>query len=212
MRLPLLLLLLASVVMASCFPRGPGPHLGHFALEAPKVGERAPNFHLENLDGKTVSLDDLLGGHPVLLHFGSFSCPVFRYRQHAMRNLREKYRGRVDFYAIYTREAHPVGSPSPYTGEEWNTWMNRVTSVQVEDPQTEDQRIELASTCREALDMEIPFLVDSMDNSVWTAYGRASSPAFLLDPEGTLLLSQVWVLPKEIERTLDEYFLLTEEK
>ena len=41
---------------------------------APEVGERAPNFRLKSLDGKsTTELADFAGKKPVVLFFGSYT-------------------------------------------------------------------------------------------------------------------------------------------
>ncbi len=42
--------------------------------EGPRIGKRAPRFNLPTHDGKaTIALDDLIGGKPVVLIFGSFT-------------------------------------------------------------------------------------------------------------------------------------------
>jgi cytochrome oxidase Cu insertion factor (SCO1/SenC/PrrC family) len=43
---------------------------------APGVGEPAPDFELPSLEGEAVSLSSLRG-RPVVLEFGSFTCPMF---------------------------------------------------------------------------------------------------------------------------------------
>lgn len=120
-----------------------------------------------------------------------------------MKALIEDYENRVFFLTIYTREAHPVGSKSPYAPGEWDMLMNKVLGVRVREPVTEEERMQLAHTSHEKLKLPEPMVVDTMDNSVWEAYGSASSPAFVIDREGNVALRQAWVIPKEIRKVLD---------
>ncbi len=43
---------------------------------APKLGERAPDFDLPDVGGKRHRLSDLRGV-PVVIEFGSYTCPIF---------------------------------------------------------------------------------------------------------------------------------------
>ncbi len=45
---------------------------------------------------------------------------MFRYRRYGMERLVGELGDRVHFLVLYTREAHPLGSPSPYTAGEWD--------------------------------------------------------------------------------------------
>ena len=203
-RLGPLVLVLLLVLLLGCFPKEPGKHLEHFATAAPQASEPAPDFELRDLDGEIVRLSDRLGDRPVVLHLGSHSCPVYRYRnKHYMESLWQGYEGRADFYVIYTREAHPVGSPSPFTGEEWDTIFNRATGVRVRDATTYDERRAQAQDSRDRLDLPVPVLVDSIDNTVWHTYGEAASPAFVIDTEGKIADAMPWVDPARIREALD---------
>lgn len=42
----------------------------------PKPGSPAPEFRLETLDGDSLSLAEVRG-RPVVLEFGSYTCPIF---------------------------------------------------------------------------------------------------------------------------------------
>jgi hypothetical protein len=46
-------------------------------------------------------------------------------------------------------------------------------------------------------------LVDKFNNHTWTAYGQAPSAAFVIDTDGTVVLSQPWVEPRGIRDALD---------
>lgn len=196
--------LLFTLVALGCFPHRPGHRLAHFAEEAPAVGDPAPGFELIDLDGNAVELSELIGEKPIVLRLGSHSCPVYRYRRFSLEPLIEEYEDRVHFLTVYTLEAHPVGSQSPYDDDEWVSLPNRVTGVFVEQPENAEERLETARFSHDKLDLPEPMVVDDMDNSVWKAYGSASSPAFVIDRDGRIALRQVWLDPKGIRRTLED--------
>lgn len=203
MRRSILLYLIPFAILATgCFPRGPGPRLAHFAPQAPALGDPAPRFTLHDLDGGEVELAELIGEKPIVLRFGSHSCPVYRYRRFSMSELEEEFTGRVHFLLVYTVEAHPVGSKSPYDDGEWVTMWNRMTRVLVKQPADGEERLELARSSHEKLKLDPPMVVDQMDNAVWEDYGSASSPAFVIDLEGKIAARQVWVEPKELRTVL----------
>lgn len=203
-RVAQLALVAAALVSVGCFPKSPGASLAHFPDAAPAVGQPAPDFILETVDGgESVRLQDLVGDKPVVVQLGSHSCPVYRYRRHTMDNLWEDYADRVHFVVVYTTEAHPVGSKSPYSDAEWDPMINKLTGVRVTEPETLDERRDAAASSKADLGLPVPVLVDTMDNAVWSAYGEAASPAFVIDLDGEIALSQPWVHPKDIRATLD---------
>lgn len=187
-----------------CFPKGPGPRLAHFDARAPAVGEPAPAFELRGLEGEMIRLQDLVGNGPIVLQLGSHSCPVYRYRRFWMEELAEEFAGRAQFVLIYTLEAHPKGSMSPYDDDEWVSLPNRLTGVFVDQPQTSEARAARAEFSTAKLELPHQVLVDSMDNAVWSSYGAASSPAFVIDQDGRIASRQVWIDPQEIRRVLVE--------
>ena len=202
-RIPTWLMLLLLVATVGCFPHEAGPQLVHFETQAPQVGDPAPLFSLQDLAGNTVNLSEMVGEKPIVLQFGSHSCPVYRFRRHWIRDIYEDYQDRVSFLIVYTVEAHPVGSKSPYAEEEWDTWWNRLTGVRVDQPADEASRQAQASFSHEKLRLDPLMVVDDMDNTTWKAYGAASSPAFVIDTEGQVVSRQVWIEPKQIRQVLD---------
>ena len=197
---------LALAVMGgslACFPTRPGPRLAHFDATSPAVGEAAPDFALPGVGGGELRLSELLRGRPLVLVLGSESCPVFRHRRHWLRALERRYRGRVDFLAVYTREAHPVGGPSPFTGEEWDLWVNRLAGVRARDASHAAERMGQARRAARRLGLPMPMAVDGLDDAVWRAYGAASAPAFVVDARGRVAARQVWSDPAALYPVLD---------
>lgn len=192
-----------AVVSAACFPKQPGQRLAHFATTAPAVGEPAPRFTLTDLGGKEVELASLIGERPIVLQLGSHSCPVYRYRRFDMEPLWKHYGDRVHFLIVYTVEAHPVGSKSPFAEGEWDLLINKLVGVRVEQPESFEARREQAATSQRKLHLAPMMVVDEMDNETWRAWGAASSPAFVIDQQGRIAARQVWLQPKEIRKVLD---------
>ncbi len=205
--LRIIAVIIIPLLCSAClFPTKPTRGLEHFNDEAPDVGENAPNFTLKNLNGKEVSLNSLIGEKPIVLQLGSHTCPVYRYRRFSMRQLHAEYRDDAHFLMIYTLEAHPVGSNSPYADREWVSLWNRIPGVLIPQPDNYEERLTVASDSQSKLSKyyQYPYLVDNINNSVWKSYGSASSPAFVIDQSGKIALKQVWVNPKEIAKTLDK--------
>ena len=199
--------IIGLLLLSGCsrlFPREPGPHLTHFEQEAPAVGSAAPNVTLSDLDGNLVELNSLLGDKPVVVQLGSYTCPVFRYRRFDMQPLRRRYQDRVEFVVLYTTEAHPVGSASPYVDREWVPWHNRLARVKTKESTSLDKRRAQAAFASKQLHSNARFMVDEMDNSGWQAFGRAPSAAFLIDKEGIVRFRQVWIEPDRLEKEIKQ--------
>ncbi len=203
------ILLLGTLVMfasgcATLFPVEAGEGLAHFATQAPSVGEAAPELQARRLDGTPVQLSDILDGkRPVVLQLGSHSCPVYRYRRFDIAKLQHEYADDVAFVVVYTVEAHPEGSKSPYREGEWLTNINRITRTRVKQPESTEARIAQAIWSTEKLERNDLVVVDTFEDRTWQRYGAAPSAAFVLDAGGDIVLRQPWVEPDGIRRALD---------
>lgn len=201
-----LLAVAAILLLCGCralFPVEAGEGLAHFVAEAPERGAPLPDVAVYDVGGDRVNLRALATGRPVVLQLGSHSCPVYRFRRHDMNPLRAEYAEHVSFVTLYTVEAHPAGSLSPYRDSEWNPLINRVCGVNVPQPRTVAARIEGAEQSADALGNDGRILIDSLSNSGWRALGRAPSAAFVFDREGKLVLAQPWVEPDGIRDALN---------
>ncbi|MFK8015388.1 MAG: deiodinase-like protein [Gammaproteobacteria bacterium] len=188
---------------ARLFPIEAGESLEHFSTQAPQPGQLAPNFVLTDIDGVEHELAKLAQHQPVVVQLGSYTCPVFRYRRFYMHPVREKYLGQVTFLVVYTQEAHPVGAQSPYSDEEWDPWINRLTGVRNPQAVTWVERQDSARAAQQAMQSNALFVVDNLDNNVWQRYGGAPSAAFLIDTERRVVLSQPWVDPEPLADAID---------
>lgn len=144
-----------------------------------RAGERAPDFALATLDGKgEVRLADYRGVKPVVLIFGSYTCPPFRDVYPLLERLFERFGERVAFHYVYIREAHPEDG--------WKIPRNQRDGIQVRDPQTQEERVAVAEQACAYFETRIPALVDGMDNAVDRAYAAWPSRIFVVDVEGRI--------------------------
>ena len=150
----------------------------------PAVGEPAPDFVLRDLEGRPWALGEFLGrGHLILL-FGSASGGRFRRALPDLDRLaREWERLEVRAVVVYTREAHPA-------------------ALRGRAPADYPQRVSLAREVLEESKVGLRFLVDEWKDPAHRAYGSVPDSAFLLDPQGTILLRQIGVDPAALERKL----------
>ncbi len=105
----------------------------------------------------------------------------------------------MHFIIIYTREAHAVdtGRTVSYSlDEEGNP---------IYEPQTYEERLELAIMTINAEGVTVPVLVDKMDNPLWCTYGPAPNIAYLIGTDGKIATKQGWYNPEEMETAILAY-------
>lgn len=148
---------------------GPGP-----ALNA-----TAPDFTLATADGKeSFTLSKRVGTKPTVLIFGNFTCGPFRSHAGSLERLFERYKDRVQFVVVYTREAHPADG--------WQLDDNRRDGIVLKQPREFRERSGVAQTCRKTLGLGMPVLVDTMDDRVGTLYSGMPSRLYLIDVRGKI--------------------------
>jgi len=84
----------------------------------------------------------------------------------------------IEFFLIYIHEAHP--------SDGWQTPQNLYDDVVYREPQGEDERAEIASACQISLGIELPMLLDSMDNAAEDQYVSEPIRLFVIDPNGKI--------------------------
>ena len=96
-----------------------------------------------------------------------------------------KYRDRVHFVVLYTIEPHPVGSASPYYGEERTKWSSfDKDGNPLGQPGIYQERRDMAAKAVEELGITLLVLVDEIDNPVWCTYGPSANIAYLIGTDG----------------------------
>jgi pimeloyl-ACP methyl ester carboxylesterase/thiol-disulfide isomerase/thioredoxin len=156
------------------------PELERWRREGPSIGEPAPDFELVDLDGTLLTLSDLRG-RPVVLEFGSYTCPIFSDRVPAMEQLAREH-PQATFLVIYVREAHP----GEIQGAHRSLAEKRLAAHKL--------------TLEEALSRRV--LVDSVEGATHRAYGGAWNPVYVIDANGRVAMRQAWNHPSDVAATL----------
>lgn len=162
--------------------------------QGPKVGDKAPDFELIDLDNKKLSLKSLLG-KPVVIEFGSYTCPVFRRKVEGLASLQSQYGEAVQWVMVYTLEAHPTDG--------WNISINTRSGIELPQHTSFEKRLECAKLCQEKLDLKLHVLVDGYENKVTDAYGGRPNRGFVIDAQGKVVSRQAWIEVDDTRKALD---------
>jgi tetratricopeptide (TPR) repeat protein len=169
------------------------------AANGPAAGEAAPDFNATRMGTDArVSLRELRNDGPLLLVFGSYTCPNFRSAAEMLNQLYPEYRNQIPFYLIYIREAH--------SRNDWASTRNQREGIVLEPAANMGERQDHATMCVRKLHIEFPTLLDSMDGSAEKAYSAWPSKAYVVDKRGKILfstgLSEQDFHPSEFEAAL----------
>lgn len=139
----------------------------------PGPGDRVPTFDLPTTDGGRFSSDQFDGNAmPVLIVFGSQTCPVTESAGPGLVELHQRYSQAVRFVIINAREAHP-GTAIP-------------------QPRTIDEKTRHAEGLKTHHGFDFEVAVDDIDGSVHRAFGTRPSSAYLVDSDGTIVFRSHW--------------------
>lgn len=161
-----------------------------------QVGKPAPAFTLpllpqEKNSGQagdreaetTVSLDKLRAERPVVLIFGSLTCPPFRGQLENVDAVYDQFKDRAEFLFVYIREAHPdsVVSVLDESGNE--------TLLKIVQPTDDATRGSTAATCQRMVNLRMPVAVDRLDNAVGRAYAGWPNRMVVVGVDGNILMA-----------------------
>jgi tetratricopeptide (TPR) repeat protein len=148
----------------------------------PAIHAMAPDFELADAAGKrNVRLSEFWGKSPVVLVFGSYTCPNLRDSADELNSLYHRYGYRTPFFLVYIREAHAAG--------DWQSTRNEREGVVLDPAKTMDEKEHHAAMCSLKLHLQFPALVDGMDGKVEAAYAAWPSRAFVIGTDGRVLYS-----------------------
>lgn len=160
------------------------------------VGQSVPDLRLLRFDGTPVYLANFCRDHVTLFEFGSYSSPEFRQRVEPMKKLVATYGTRIQFFIVYTREAHPIGDQQ--------TSQNKTDGILVEQPADAAARHRLAAEARQALTITSPMLMDGMDNALEKSLGGFPNAAVIVGRDGKIAARQQWADPSGLKGLLDD--------
>ena len=166
---------------------------------APAVSSLAPDFALPEVGAnKKVSLRQFRGKSPVVLVFGSYTCPNFRDSADTLKSLDSQYGRRIPFYLIYIREAHATNN--------WQSTENQRQGISLAPAKNMAEKRGHAVMCTRKLHLPFPALVDGIDGRVEKAYAAWPSHVFVIGKNGRILftsgLSRQDFHPRSMEAVL----------
>ena len=153
-----------------------------------RVGMKAPDFELPEVDGGRVRLSELTARKHVVLVFGSITGPLAATHLPDLNRMYEYFSWRgVEFLFIYTNESHP-GSRYPA-----HTSLEQKTAVAREIKQLEEIRF--------------PVLVDHLDGTVHRTYGDRPNSSFVVNRDGRLVYRTALTEPPSLWEYLTHLLL-----
>ena len=90
--------------------------------------------------------------------------------------MHQRYKDRVQFLAVYVREAHPTDG--------WRVPFNDKVGISIQQPKTGKERTKVAEQCCTTLEITMPLLVDTLDDRVGHAYSGMPDRLFVIDRQG----------------------------
>jgi Flp pilus assembly protein TadD/thiol-disulfide isomerase/thioredoxin len=165
----------------------------------PRPGDQAPEFTITKMgSGERITLSRLRQSGPVLLVFGSYTCPNFRAAAPTLNALYGKYKGQLSFALIYIREAHSTA--------DWQSTRNEREGIVVRPATSIRERQEHATLCMRKLHIDFPTLVDDLTGNAEKAYSAWPSKAYLVDRKGRIVfstgLSELDFKPHQLESAI----------
>lgn len=168
---------------------------------------------LHQLDGEKTNLSALWNEKPTLFVLGSLSCPAARDNDAYLNRIASTFGERINVILLYTREAHPIDQPSPYSedGDEvWLTERNRFEKILVDEPSTIEARIKRAKDYQKKVGCTSRILVDGLGNEVWQVLGAGPNTATLVTADGVVRDYQGWFDPPKMAGRIRAYLDRTE--
>jgi len=144
----------------------------YFTKTDPGPGERMVDFDLPTLDGGRFRSQDLSETAPVLMVFGSYTCPVTESAAPGLRHLHARFGDRVPFVMVNVREAHP--------------------GANVPQPNSMEEKQAHAGLLRDLHDLTFDIAVDDIAGSLHRAMSPKPNSAYLLGSDGSILFRAHW--------------------
>ncbi len=135
-------------------------------------GDNVGPFDLPTTDGAHLRSPDLYEARPVLLVFGSRTCPVTESAAEGLKRLHAAYGRQVRFVMVGVREAHPGQATS--------------------QPHTFEQKVRHAVGLGAHHHLSFEVAIDDIDGTLHRTLGSRPSSAYVLDPMGTILFRAQW--------------------
>ena len=151
-----------------------------FGENAPGPGDTFPSFELVTTNGDRLSNHDVFGDKPVLVIFGSMTCPMTASAAPSVQELYDEFGDRVEFIMLYVREAHP--------GE------------LISQAETMEEKVAHAKTLKEFYDINWTVAVDDINGELHRELDPKPNSAFLMDDSGKIIFRSLWAADRDALR------------
>ena len=120
-----------------------------------------------------------------------------------MEKLQKEFAGEVAFLFVYTKEAHPDDGPeNRRDAEDTGGWRMKNNAVKIDKHKSYEERVKAAKDLRDAGKKNWRVLVDDMDSTVQSAWGKLPNSAYLIAPSGRIAGKWAWVSADPIREKL----------
>lgn len=143
-----------------------------FGASALESGDLFPDFDIATTDGDRIRRSDFIDRKPLLLIFGSITCPMTASSIPQIRQLHQEYGNRIEFVMLNVREAHPGES--------------------IEQPETFDQKRCHAEQLKALHDIAWTVGIDDIDGTLHQDLDTKPNAAFLMDTGGRIAFRSLW--------------------
>jgi hypothetical protein len=126
---------------------------------------------------------------PVVLVFGSYTCPKLRSSAAELKRIAAKYHDRVDFRLVYISEAHSGGGETSAGGgnaPQWQSTINQKEGIDLAAPRNLAEKRDHAALCLRKLSLPFAVEVDGMDAAAEHAYQAWPSRLYLIGRNGAV--------------------------
>jgi tetratricopeptide (TPR) repeat protein len=117
---------------------------------------------------------------PVVLVFGSYTCPKLRNSAADLKRIAEQYHERVDFRLVYITEAHANGGVE----SQWQSTINQKEGIDLPAARNLAEKQDHAALCLRRLTLPFGVVVDGMDAAAERAYQAWPSRLYLVGRDG----------------------------
>lgn len=136
------------------------------------TGEVFPDFDLRTTTGQQIKKSDFINEKPLLMVFGSLTCPMTTSAIPTLNRLYQQYGDKVEFIMLDVREAHP--------GE------------RIPQPETMVQKQINAKALKHHFDMPWTVATDDIDGNLHRSLDTKPNAVFLMDKNGNIVFRSIW--------------------
>jgi hypothetical protein len=120
-----------------------------------------------------------------------------------LQEIHDRFQDWATFYVVYIREAHPT--------DEWQVSNNVAEGVEFAQTRSMQERQTVADACAVGLKLDIPILIDRMDDAAGIAYSAWPERLYVLAVDGTIVYKggkgPYGFAPDELDTFLEGFLL-----